>query len=149
MLGGFGFGHAAYPVHGTVSRDLDGAVDITGGNVCCTQEADEEAGGIEAVTLLGLQGHVRTLDGAVGGEGFDVVPDPVVDLHGVVVKAGGKGLDCGGQGGVTVKKCASPVALARRWRMYLFPCVVGLHFIQPNLPRFLYSSSAKDQRGAH
>ena len=31
-----------------------------------------------------------------------------------------------------MKKCASPVALARRWRMYFFPCVVGLHFILPN-----------------
>ena len=85
LLGGFGFGDAAYPVHGTVGRDLDGAVDVAGGDVCCAQEADEEAGGIEAVTHLGLQGHVRTLDGAVGGEGFDGVSDPVVDLHRVVV----------------------------------------------------------------
>lgn len=85
LLGGFGFGDAAYPVHGTVGRDLDGAVDVAGGDVGCAQQADEEAGGVEAVTLFGLQGHVRTLDGAVGGEIFDVVPDPVVDLHGVVV----------------------------------------------------------------
>lgn len=100
LLGGFGFGHAAYPVHGTVGRDLDGAVDVASGDVCGAQEADEEAGGIEAVTPLGLQGHVRTLDGAVGGEVFDVVSDPVVDLHGVVVQAGGKGFDCGGAGDV-------------------------------------------------
>lgn len=132
LFGSFGFGDAAYPVHGTVSRYLDGAVDVAGGDVCCAQEADEEAGGVEAVTLLGLQGHIRTLDGAVGGEGFDGVSDLVVDLRGVVVQAGGQGLDCGGEGDVTVKKYASPVALARQWRIYLFLCIVGLHFIHPN-----------------
>lgn len=37
---------------------------------------------------------------------------------------------------IPVKKYASPVALAPRWRKYLSPFVVELYFIQPNLPRY-------------
>ncbi len=61
---------------------------VASGDICGTQEADEQAGGIKAVTLLGLQGHVRTLDGAEGGEGFDGVSDPAVDFDETVVANG-------------------------------------------------------------
>ena len=112
LLDGFGFDDAVYPVHGFVGRDLDGAVDVAGGDVCGAQKADEEAGGVEAVAAFGLQSHVRTLDGAVGGEVFDGVSDPVVDLHGVVVQAGGKGFDCGGEGVSSVAARSSAVGVS-------------------------------------
>ena len=37
------------------------------------------------------------MDGAVAGEVFDVVADPVVDLYGVVAEFGGFGADGGGE----------------------------------------------------
>lgn len=48
-------------------------------------------------TLLNRGHAVGALDGTVAGDEFDVVPDPVVDLDGVVVEGGGLGLDGGGE----------------------------------------------------
>lgn len=92
-VGGLGGLDAADPVHGLRRRDLDGAVGVAGGDAGGAEERDEQAGGVEGVAAPGLQGEVRALDGAVGGQEFDGVPDPVVDFDGVVVQGGGLGPD--------------------------------------------------------
>jgi hypothetical protein len=65
-LRGFGLGHAAHPVHHLLGRHLHGAVDVTGGDAGGSEQGDLQAGGVEGVAALVLQGEVGLFPLCVG-----------------------------------------------------------------------------------
>ena len=89
--------HAAHPVHGLADGHVDGADLVAGGDAGCTQQCNLQAGGVEGVAALFVQGVLGALHGTPGGYPFDVVAHPVVDGHGVVAQFCGFGPDAGGE----------------------------------------------------
>ena len=92
LLGGFGcFG--AGPVQDFFNWNIDAAINITRGDAADSQQGNEQAGGVSSVAGFFVQGVLRALHAAVGGQPVDGVSDPLVNAMGVVAEFGGEFLN--------------------------------------------------------
>jgi len=94
--GGVDVGKVAGHVHESVGGNVNGAVDVSCGDVGGSEERNGQGGNVHCVAAFDIEGHVRGLLAAPGRLPFDVVSDPVVDFYGAVVQFLRFGANVGG-----------------------------------------------------